>query len=123
MSFALAQYKSTHVETASPVRIVVQLYDGAIRFMKTGAQCIDEGDVAGKALALKKAHAIVTELQATLDRSHASELCEELDRLYEFVVYRVTEANIKSDSSLLPPAVAVMTQLRDAWEELARRQG
>lgn len=123
MSFAVTQYRTTSVDTASPVRLVVQLYDGAIRFMRQGARAIAAGDAATRGTALHRAHAIVGELQSTLDSSHAAELCEELDRLYEFVLHRITQAHIHGDASLLDAAINVMVELRGAWDELARKQG
>ena len=68
MSFGINQYRTARVQTASPVGVLVQLYDGAIRFLREAAQHMDEGDIAQKGVKLSKAHRIVSELQATLDR-------------------------------------------------------
>ena len=122
MSFAVAQYRSTHVETASPVKLVVQLYDGALRFMRQAIQAIKTGDAPARGVALRKAHAIVGELQATLDVSQAPELCAELDRLYEFALYRITAAHFSADETELEPAISVLTELRGAWAELAKNE-
>jgi len=120
MSFALARYQTVRVETASPVRVVVDLYRGAIRHLTTAAAC-GTGNPAVRGHALGKAHAIVSELQATLDRSQAPALCDELDRLYDFVVFRINEACIQADGGLLGPAIDVMQTLEGAWSELAER--
>ncbi len=121
MSFALARYQTARVETASPVRVVVDLYRGALRHMATAVACGRDGSPAVRGRALSKAHAIVSELQATLDRSQAPELCDELDRLYDFVVHRINESCIRADPSLLEPAIDVMKTLEGAWTELAER--
>ncbi|MEM9190695.1 MAG: flagellar export chaperone FliS [Myxococcota bacterium] len=123
MSFALAQYKTTRVQTASPVQIVVQLYDGSIRFMRQAVEAIEDGKPSVKGELLGKAHAIVGELQATLDTSQAPELCAELERLYEFVLYRITQCTMTSDPAVLVPAIEVMQELRGAWSELAQKAG
>lgn len=121
MSFAVAQYRASNVETASPAQIVVKLYDGAMKFMRQGQQAITTNDYARKGQALSKAHAIVSELQATLHAEHAPELCENLDRLYEFVLFRITEANRKGEASQLDPAIRVLEELRSAWAEVAKQ--
>ncbi len=123
MSFAYAQYKSTQHETASPVQIVVALYDGAIKFMTQAQHAIENKDFAKKGEAIRRAHAIVSELQATLDADHAPELCEELTRLYDFVLDRVSHANVDNAAASLDPAIEVMKTLRSAWHELATRPG
>jgi flagellar protein FliS len=121
MSFAVAQYRQSNVETASPAQIVVKLYDGAIKFMRQGQAAIQSRELAKKGTALSKAHAIVSELQATLRSEHAPELCDSLDRLYEFVLYQITEANRQSKPELLDPAIRVLDELRSAWAEVAKQ--
>lgn len=123
MSFALAQYKTTSVDTASPIRLVVQLYDGAIRFMRVGQKAIVDGRIKARGEALNRAHAIVGELASTLDTSSAPELCAELDRLYDYVLHQITRAHMECEPELLDPAIAVMADLRGAWAELAKQQG
>ena len=121
MSFALARYRTARVETASPVQIVVDLYRGAVRFMRQAQAFHAEGRISERGSALSRAHAVVSELQATLDSAQAPELCEELDRLYDFVLHRITEANIQGDPTVLEPAVDVMQTLTKAWAELAEQ--
>ena len=122
MSFGINQYRSARVQTASPVGILVQLYDGAIRFLREAAAHMDESDIANKGVKLSKAHRIVTELQATLDKEKAPELCDQLDSLYDFVLHQITEANVKNESSMVEPAVNVLITLRYAWQEIAEQQ-
>ena len=120
MSFAVSQYRTNNIDTASPAQIVVKLYDGAVRFMRQASAAIEAKDFAKKGVALSKAHAIVSELQATLNPDHAPELCRELDRLYEYVLYCITEANVHAKLEPLEPAIQVMNQLRIGWEQLAK---
>lgn len=122
MSFAVAQYKTARIETASPVQIVVQLYDGAIRFMRQAKECIDNKDPGGKGVALRRAHAIVSELQVALDQNKAPELGAQLDRLYEYVLHQITDANMKNSAEPLDPAINVMLNLRSAWAQIATEQ-
>jgi len=119
MSFAVAQYRSNQVQTASPARVIVQFYDGALKFIRLGSQALEERDFAAKGVHLSRAHAIVAELRANLDPTRAPELCAELDRLYVFVLDRITDANIKADAKPLAAAVKVLEQLRSAWAQAA----
>jgi len=104
------------------VGVLVQLYDGAIRFMREACKHMDESDIANKGVKLSKAHRIVTELQATLDKDKAPELCDQLDSLYDFVLHQITEANIKNDPTMIDPAINVLATLRGAWGEIAETQ-
>lgn len=119
MSFALAQYRTNQVETASPARVVVQFYDGALKFIRLASQALDARNFAAKGVHLSRAHAIVSELRANLDHTRAPELCAELDRLYVFVLDRLTDANAKADAKPLVAAIKVLEQLRSAWAQVA----
>jgi flagellar protein FliS len=119
VSFAVSQYRSNQVQTASPARVIVQFYDGAIRFIKLGSQGIGAKQYAKKGEHLSRAHAIVSELRANLDPSKAPELCEELDRLYVYVLECITEANMKMDAKPLAGALKVLELLRSAWVQIA----
>jgi flagellar secretion chaperone FliS len=119
MSYAAAQYRSSQVHTASPARVIVQFYDGALKFIRLASQALVARDYAAKGAHLSRAHAIVTELRVNLDTTRAPELTAELDRLYDYVLCCITDANAKADEKLLIPAVNVLTQLREAWAQVA----
>lgn len=121
MSFAVARYRTASVDTASPLEIVVALSRGAVRFLREAVAHHEAGRIADRGRALSRAHAIVSELSATLDSSQAPELCAQLDGLYDFVLHRITQANLSADASLVLPAINVMEQLASAWAELERR--
>ena len=125
MSFAVArykvdQYKNAGVETVSPVQLVVKLYDGALRFLTQADQAIANNDFSTRGRSLSKAHAIISELQSTLDTRHAPDLCRELDRLYEYVLHQITQCAVTGKADLLKSPLRILTELRGAWAELAK---
>lgn len=121
MSFATAQYRAATVETASPVQIVVRLYDAAIRFLMQAKEAPAPSKSVERGTKLRRAHAIVSELQASLMHNQAPELSQDLDRLYDFVLYAINDAVVKPESELLTSAINVLRELRGAWAELARK--
>ncbi len=123
MSFAVARYRATKTVTASPARVLVQLYDGALKYLQGGLQGIADRDPKAKGVALGKAHRIVSELQASLDERHAPELCEQLYGLYDFCLLRITEANARWDAQAAQEAAKVLQTLRDAWAQVADATG
>lgn len=123
MSFALAQYRQTRTETASPVQIVVQLYDGALKYLRAGQEAMERGDTSERSRVLNKAHAIVTELQATLNPDQAPEICEQLYSLYDFALHQIGRATLENEPAHLASALKVLGELREAWAQIAKDSG
>jgi flagellar protein FliS len=119
MSFALQRYRTSRTETASPVQVLVQLYEAAIRYLAEVRGAIDARDPKRKGVAVAKAHAIVVELQATLDHDKAPELCERLHALYDFCLARIATANAHWDADAADEAARVLDTLRGAWAQIA----
>lgn len=123
MSFAAAQYRAATVETASPVQIVVRLYDGALQSLHQAVQAVEHKDLRAKVRHLRRAHAIVSELQASLAHNHANDLCVDLDRLYDYVLHCITTGSSNNPTDELEGAARVLRELRNAWAELATKNG
>lgn len=121
MSFAALQYQSARVSTASPVQIVVSLYDGAIRSLKEALAYDKVREIGRRGAALSRAHALVSELRATLDHERAPEMSRQLEDLYDFVIDRINAAARGGDAIHVEPALQVLTSLHTAWLEISRR--
>jgi flagellar secretion chaperone FliS len=126
MSFAAQRYQAAQVTTASPVRIVVQLHDGAVRSLQQAIALTQPLKLAERAAVLRKGHAIVSELQASLEAKHSPELCHDLDRLYDFMLERITKATLSRDleqtKASLAPVIGILRELRGAWAAVAEKQ-
>lgn len=122
MSFAFAQYSTARIETASPLRLVIELYDGSLSRLRDAREAIEAGDRSRSQALLCRAHAIVSELQSTLDPQHAPEICAQLESLYDFVLHRITKAHLRSELESIDDAVRVLRPLRDTWAEVASTQ-
>lgn len=104
------------VETASPHRLVVMLFDGAIKSINLAKFHIQQGDIAQKGTAITKAISIVEEgLRLCLDKSSGGELAENLDALYEYASYQLLLANMKSDLGKLDEVLDLLNDLRESW--------
>jgi flagellar secretion chaperone FliS len=111
----------TGVEAASPQRLVVMLYDGAIRSMLAAKAALASGDIGQRGEALSKAISIIDEgLRPALDLNAGGEIASNLLALYEYVSNLLLYANLKGQEAPLDEALRLMTELRGAWEQLER---
>ncbi len=113
-------YRQTHVQSRSPLELIVMLYDGALRFLRDMAAAMERGDLVAKRDALSRALAIIAELQGTLNIEQGGETAASLDRLYTYMIERLTEANIQLKPAPVHEVIRLMTELREAWAQAAQ---
>lgn len=117
MNAYVNQYQQTQVTTASPERILIMLYDGAIRFAGQARDAIEAGDGLYKREMISKVIAIVSYLADTLDHEAGWDGSEELDALYAFMVRELTRANLKNDLEALGSVEGLLQELRATWAD------
>lgn len=116
---ALKQYKQNTVYSATPEELTLMLYDGCIKFMKIGKYSIENKDIQKAHEALMRAQDIVIELKSTLDTSY--EISQNFMKLYDFVMDRLVDGNVKKDVKPIEEALGIMTELRDTWKEAMKQ--
>lgn len=109
------------IKTATPEMVIVKLYQGALRFIRTAKQHQEAGEIANRAAAIGRALAIVNELQHSLNLAEGGEIASNLDSLYFFVTDRLLEANVRGTLQPLDDAAGVLTTLGEAWSEISQR--
>lgn len=109
----------TGVASASPHKLIVMLYDGALVSILSGISNMKTGNVAAKGAAISKAINIVDNgLRAALDKKVGGEIAQNLDALYEYISARLLKANLTNDQAILEEAHALLADLRDAWNAI-----
>jgi len=113
------RYLETAVETASPARLIVMLYDGAIRFINEAAHAMQQRDYETQNTKLQRAQKILAELISSLDFDKGGEIAENLFRLYTYMYNQLVEANINDSRDRLEHVVHLLSELREAWDTIA----
>lgn len=101
--------------SASPVQLVVMLYDGSLRFMEEGKRAIIAKDLATQNAKLQRAQKIVMELMSTLNFNAGGEISKNLLSLYSFVLNELVEGNMNDDPDRIDVAMKTMSELREGW--------
>jgi flagellar secretion chaperone FliS len=116
-----AQYQRTSIETASPTRLVVMLYDGAIRFLNKAIPAMETKNYYEQSLYINKTQAIIAHLFATLDYDKGGSVAKALSETYVMMYDTLTAANIKDDVERLRNVASGLRELREAWVEVDRQ--
>jgi len=117
---AYANYKQTSVETATPEKLLLMLFDGGIKFLNLGKLAIEQKDYSSANKNLVKVQDILFELMVSLDMDKGGEIAANLSKLYDFYRNEVIKANITKNTELLPPVLEFLRLYRDMWTETAR---
>ena len=114
----ISTYQDSAISTQSKGRLIVILYDGAIRFMKLAIIEMEKKNYEAKGRYINKALDIINELNVVLDMDTGGEIAGNLRQLYNFMSNRLTQANIKSDPELVRDVIKLMEELNSGWKAI-----
>ncbi len=117
----LNAYRETTIKTASQGKLIVMLYDEAIRQLDIASETMQKDrqklDLVNNAIL--KAQDIVTELMVSLDFDRGGEIAKGLFSLYTFFNQQLVQANLKKDVNSLVMIKDLLVELRGAWASIA----
>jgi len=115
-------YQEIAVQTSSPTKLVVMLYEGAIRFLGQSVTAIKSKDIDTKRQSIDRAMAVIQHLQSTLDRDRGGDVAAELDRLYIYITSKVLEGSTKLQTEPIEEAIKLLNVLLSGWEEIVKKE-
>ena len=111
-----AAYANNRVLTASPAELTLMLYDGAIKFGNIAKAAIENNEIEKAHNNIIKVRNIIIEFQATLN--HSYEVSKEFNRVYEYIKFCLTEANVKKDAEMMERALSTLRVMRETWKQV-----
>ncbi|MCF6335913.1 MAG: flagellar export chaperone FliS [Spirochaetales bacterium] len=121
----LNAYKETHIKTASGGKLILMIYDEAVRQLDIALEALENGKYKMDSVSnsIIKTQDLITELIVSLDFEKGGEIASSLFSLYMFFNQQLMEANIKKDIELLKKVRVYLTDLRGAWTEVVAKAG
>jgi flagellar protein FliS len=114
-------YRQFSVRGATPVGLVVMLYDGAIAFLHRALAAIETHDVQKKCNNLNRALAIIAQLEGSLNFEQGGEVARTLKSFYLYARAQAMKANLENSAGTLRSLIEMFATVRDAWREGERR--
>jgi len=114
----IGAYTRTGVMTADPKKLVLICYEEAIRNLKIARAKYVSCEYEEKARALIKAQDFICALNSSLDLEKGGEIASNLQALYNYIMHRVTEADLKKDLKSIDHIIGILAELKSAWEEI-----
>lgn len=127
MSNPYQKYKNTQITSASREKLLLMMYEGAIKFTKLAITAAENKNVPERCVNLGRAFDIVLELNNTLDHKVGGEISRNLEQLYMFITDQYTKANLTGDPEPLRACLKLLETLYEGWvqavDKLKREQG
>ncbi len=113
----------TGVLAASPNKLIIMLYEGAIAACQSAIMHMQKKDIENKGAMLSKAIMIIESgLRLSLDKKAGGEVAASLDSLYAYMSHRLTIANIRNQPEQVQEVIKLLTDLKGAWEAIGNEQ-
>lgn len=109
-------YAKNKIMTASPAELTLMLYEGAIKFCNIAIVAVEEKNIEKAHTNITKVENIITEFLSTLD--HKYEVAKDFENVYNYLMDRLVEANIKKDKEILEEVLTHLRTMRDTWKEV-----
>lgn len=110
-------YKTNSINYASKDQLLLMLVDGAVRFAKIAKGAMEDRDVKKAHENIVKTENIFYELMASLDVSKAGNWGKSLMSVYDFIIRRLIDANMKKDVSIIEEVIPLIENIKDTWEQ------
>jgi flagellar protein FliS len=111
--------RESDISTASPHRLIVLLFEGAVTAINVAKVHAEQGNIAERGVNISKAVEIITNgLKVSLDLEHGGELAVRLSALYDYMVSRLLWANLKNDASAMKEVLSLLGEIHAAWTQI-----
>ncbi|MFQ5455995.1 MAG: flagellar export chaperone FliS [Nitrospirota bacterium] len=116
MNTGTARYKKSQITSSSSKKTVLLLYDGAINFLRSAINEVSEnGNIPEKTRLIERAVNVIDYLQSCLNKENGGEIAQNLDSLYEYMLVRLTEANLRNDEGKINEVIRLLVTIREGW--------
>jgi flagellar secretion chaperone FliS len=112
-------YKETAVTTQNKGRLIILLYEGAIKFMRLAIEELNAGNYEAKGRYITKAQDIINELNTVLDTERGGQIASNLRSLYAFMNNHLAQANIKRDPEMIRQVIKLAEELNDSFKAIS----
>lgn len=113
----IKQYQANNVNTATPEKLMILLFDGAIQFLQKAKVCIDENNYKERSENIEGARKIIRELMRTIDLENGNDVAKRLFRLYNRMAMNLIKANVQRSTEKVDEVINDLTNIRWGFQK------
>jgi flagellar protein FliS len=117
---ARSSYREAAVRGATPVRLVICLYEQAIEDLRLAVIAQEKGDIEARTRGINHALMVIAQLQGSLDMERGGDVARNLNGFYSLVRAGLIEAQVKQSIRILEQQISQLAIVHEAWLEVER---
>ena len=113
----IKQYQTSNIATATPEKLMILLFDGALQFLQKAKSAIAENNIKERAENIDGARKILRELMRTIDLENGNDVSKSLFRLYNKMIMNLVKANVQRNAAKIDEVITDITNIRWAFQK------
>ncbi len=113
----IKQYQTNNITTATPEKLMIMLFDGAIQFLQKAKTAIEDKNYNERATNIESARKIIRELMRTIDLENGNDVSKRLFRFYNKMAMKLIKANVSKKAELIDEVMEDLTNIRWGFQK------
>ena len=113
----IKQYQTSNINTATPEKLMILLFDGALQFLQKAKIAIAEGNLKERSINIDGARKIIRELMRTIDLENGNDVSKQLFKLYNKMVMNLIKANVQRNAALIDTVIEDVSNIRWGFQK------
>ena len=113
----IKQYQTSNITTATPEKLMIMLFDGAIQFLQKAKSAIENKNLSERSDNIESARKIIRELMRSIDLENGNNVSKQLFRLYNKMAMKLIRANVSRDVNLIEEVIVDLTNIRWGFQK------
>lgn len=113
----IKQYQASNVNTATPEKLMIMMFDGALQFLQKAKTAIAEGNLKERSVNIDGARKIIRELMRTIDLENGNDVSKQLFKLYNKMAMNLIKANVQRNAALIDTVIEDISNIRWGFQK------
>ena len=113
----IKQYQASNVNTATPEKLMIMMFDGALQFLQKAKTAIAEGNLKERSTNIDGARKIIRELMRTIDLENGNDVSKQLFKLYNRMAMNLIKANVQRNAALIDTVIEDISNIRWGFQK------
>ena len=113
----IKQYQASNVNTATPEKLMIMMFDGALQFLQKAKIAIAEGNLKERSINIDGARKIIRELMRTIDLENGNDVYKQLFKLYNKMAMNLIKANVQRNAALIDVVIEDVSNIRWGFQK------